>query len=378
MPHVIVDPSWPAVLRRHREEAGVSLRQLAPRVLSSRGHLHDLETGRRQPTADLAARLDDALAAGGRLAALVHPVSTPDAGRLAYVADNPSRVDPATVDALGELLALQRRLEDSVGAAAVVPMARAQTDLVTTLVRESRGSIRPQVVAVAAQWAQFGGWLHAATDNPRTARRRYAEAGQWAEEVGDLDMIATVLSMRGHLAWRARRPGPLVELSSAARACPASAGVRALAAQQEARGYALTGRAADVDRLLGIAAEMVETTAGAPSWIYFHSTHYLAMQRGLAHLLLGRHASAVELLVAGLGGLPAESRRAEWAAGYQVHLAEAYRALGERDAARGALAEAAVVAAVTGSAPLSARVAAAVRALDLSTGGRDAGGAHGG
>lgn len=190
-------------------------------------------------------------------------------------------------------------------------------------------------------------------------------------------MIATALSMRGHLAWRARRPGPLMELSAAARACQASPGIRALAAQQEARGHALAGQAVEADRLLGEAAELAQATSARPSWIYFHNDAYLDMQRGLAHLLLGRAESAADLLADGLGRLPAESRRAEWAATYLVYLAEAYRSLGEFEASRQALTEAAAVADATGSGHLSARAAAAVRALETSIGGRASGRSHG-
>ncbi|WP_155246091.1 helix-turn-helix domain-containing protein [Salinispora arenicola] len=42
----IVDPCFGAELRQLRTVAGVSLRQLASRALSSRGHLHDIEAGR--------------------------------------------------------------------------------------------------------------------------------------------------------------------------------------------------------------------------------------------------------------------------------------------------------------------------------------------
>ncbi|MGA4686915.1 helix-turn-helix domain-containing protein [Micromonospora sp. AB353] len=157
-------------LRRLRMSAGVSLRQLAPLVLSSRGHLHDLETGRRQPTIDLAARLDTALGADGLLSGMRHPVAAPaDPERLAYVARHPRRIDPATLHALADSLTAHRRLEDTLGSTSLLPTVRAQLDMMTTLVAETTGALRPQVVDVAAQWAQFGGWLYAASDQRRLA-----------------------------------------------------------------------------------------------------------------------------------------------------------------------------------------------------------------
>ncbi|QOC89912.1 helix-turn-helix domain-containing protein [Micromonospora craniellae] len=324
----ISDGRFGAELRRHRMSAGLSLRQLAPLVLSSRGHLHDLESGRRHPTVDLAGRLDDALHTSGLLSGMLHPAPTSDdPNRLAYVTQHPRRLDPETLHILGEMLAAHRRLEDTLGSTPLIPTIRTQLDLVTTLVAESAGGLRQQVVDLAAQWAQFGGWLYAASDRRRLASRWYGTALEWGTEAGNADMVATVLSMRGHLAWSERRPGPLIGLSAAAVRQPASSGVRAIATQQQARGHALTGEANVAIDLLDRATELNEAAMQAPDreppWIYFHSAAYLTMQRGLAYRLLGWNAQAIEYLRLGLTGLPAGSSAAAWTGPYLLHLAAA-------------------------------------------------------
>ncbi|WP_416905058.1 helix-turn-helix domain-containing protein [Micromonospora echinospora] len=97
----VVDPRFPAELARLRRERGMSLRGLARDVFSGKSYLHDLETGRAQPTGDVARHLDDALRAGGTLAAMV--VDTPavatrdDDQRLAYVISRPTRLDASAV-----------------------------------------------------------------------------------------------------------------------------------------------------------------------------------------------------------------------------------------------------------------------------------------
>lgn len=59
-------------LRRLRKDRGMSLRELGAAALQSHTYVHDLETGRKPPPAlDVAKRLDQALAAGGRLAAFL-------------------------------------------------------------------------------------------------------------------------------------------------------------------------------------------------------------------------------------------------------------------------------------------------------------------
>ncbi|GAB3069881.1 hypothetical protein GCM10027186_24530 [Micromonospora schwarzwaldensis] len=334
-----VPPVWDGrfgpELRRLRMSAGLSLRQLAPLVLSSRGHLHDLETGRRQPTVDLVGRLDNALGANGLLAGMRHhqAAAPADPERLAYVARHPRRVDHVTLRALAESLAAHRRLEDTLGATSLLPTVRAQLDMMASLVAEATGVLRPQVVDVAAQWAQFGGWLYAASDRRRLAGRWYRTALEWGTEAGNPDMIATVLSMRGHLAWSERRADAVIDLSAAAARQPASPGVRALAVQQQARGHALTGEASAVTGLLDRAADLHEAAGQAPDreppWIYFHSPAYLTMQRGLAYRLLGRDADAIAHLRRGLAGLPAEAAGAAWTGPYLLRLAAALADTGD-------------------------------------------------
>jgi transcriptional regulator with XRE-family HTH domain len=330
----IVDGRFGVELRRLREATGLSLRRVAAMALSSRGHLGDLETGRRQPTEDLAARLDEVLGTGGVLSAMIQaPPTAHDPERLDHAARHPRRVDPATVDSLADLLDTYRRLEDSIGAAPLLPAVRAQLDLVSALAAGAAPALRPAVVELAAQWAQFGGWLNAAVDRRRLASRWYSTALEWGTEAGNADMIATVLSMRGHLAWSERRPRPMIELSAAALREPASAGVRAIAAQQQARGHALVGQADATVDLLDRAVDLLhaarEQPDREPAWLYFHSPAYLAMQRGLSYRLLGENELAIEDLRNGLAGLAAGSTGAAWTGPYLVHLGAALASIGE-------------------------------------------------
>lgn len=66
-----VDPRFPTLLRHLRHDRGLSLRDLARRIHYSHSYLWDLETGRKQPTLELAAALDIALTARGALTDLV-------------------------------------------------------------------------------------------------------------------------------------------------------------------------------------------------------------------------------------------------------------------------------------------------------------------
>jgi transcriptional regulator with XRE-family HTH domain len=327
----VVDPRFAETLRRLRDERGLSLRRLADVVHHGKTYVHELETGAKQPTLDVARRLDDALGAGGALAALVGQASggiDPDAaGRLAHAVQHPRRVDADAVEALAAVLAHQRRLEDAIGSAAMLAPVAAQLATVEQLVTEARGPARPLLVDVAAQWAQFNGWLHTATERYADAQRWFRTSLEWSTEVGDLDMVATVMSFRGHLAWLLGHPGPTIGLSQAARRWPQIyAGQLAYDVLQEARGHAILGDAYEVDRLIDESDELTDRALrelpGAPPWHYYRSPAFWDLERGRALArLAGRQGRAAELLVAGLDALPECQQHADWVQAYRRDLA---------------------------------------------------------
>jgi hypothetical protein len=243
---------------------------------------------------------------GDKVRSLVGGLTPDDEHRLAAATRQPSRLDTRAVEALGAMLAGQRRLEDSVGSAVVLPAATTQLAVIEGLVVDARGPVRPALVDVAAQWAQFGGWLRASVGDLRAARAQLDRAAEWAAEAGDVNMEATVLSYRGHLAWMAGQPGPVIGLSQAAQRDPrVYAGQRAFAAGQEARGHAMSGDAVQTDQMLDEAAELsaraAERPEDQPPWTYYYSPVFLALQSGLAYRYLGRddlarNAAAVHAL----------------------------------------------------------------------------------
>jgi transcriptional regulator with XRE-family HTH domain len=71
MPARPVDPHFGHRMRALLEERGMSYRTLAALTFHAKSYLHEIATGRKQPTPEVARRADDALGAGGRLAELV-------------------------------------------------------------------------------------------------------------------------------------------------------------------------------------------------------------------------------------------------------------------------------------------------------------------
>lgn len=349
------------MLRRLCDERGLSVRKLGELVNQSKSVVHSWMQGKTIPSQAEAERVDALLTAGGALAAAARmPSANGTADRIARVAAAPRTVDAATVDALTGALANMRRLEDTIGAERLIVVTAEPLRLVDELADEARGGIRESVVDLAGQWEQFAGWLRAATGRPDAARQRYAHSLEHATETGNEDLVATTLSMRGNLAWMARQPGAVIGLSAAAAGRARSPGLRAMAAQQEARGHALLGEADDVDRLFAAAEEQMaaatEHPENEPPWIYFYSTPYLRMQHGLAYRLLGQHDDAIAKLQAGLDQLAPDVVGSEFVAQYRLMLAEAHLAVGNRDVAEQLAREVRTLAEVTGSGRLTAEV----------------------
>lgn len=371
----VVDPRFHHVLGNLMMARGYTQAALARESHISQAHISLLLTGQRNPSDQAARALDIALNASGQLAALVAPAGADsDLDRVAAAVTNPRDIGPAVVDSLAAVLSAQRHLDDRLGSAALIAPVLAQMDTVTTMVREATGQRRPSLLATAGSWAQFAGWLHTSIGKYEQARMWFGRALEWATEAGDTQMVATVLSYQGHVAWLTAQFGPVVGLSNAAlRDESVYPGQRAYDAFQAARGHAAMGQLDDAKRMLAWGDELAAVSDGwtgvVPSWQYYRAPWFWRLERGLAYRHMTRwdssHAAlAVSELRAGVDGMPAEMRGADWAGEYLVHLSGAHVDAGELAAAREVLAQARVVADATRSPRVAQMVSLRERALN--------------
>lgn len=356
----VVDPRFSGLLGNLMMARGYSQADLARDSHISPAQISLLLGGKRNPSDQTAQALDTALAAGGKLAALVAPAGTDaDLDRVAAATLKPRDVNVATVTSLAAVLAAQRHLDDTMGSAALLAPVLAQLDTVTTLVREASGHHRPALMRVAAEWAQFCGWLHASVGKYEPARHWFGRALEWATEAGDTEMIATLLSYQGHVAWLTCQWGPTVGLSNAALRDPhVYPGQRAYDAFQCARGHAAMGQLDDAKLMLAraddLAAETAVYTGDVPPWQYYRAPWFWRLERGLAYRYMARWdavhaATAVAELQGGVDEMPAALRGADWAAEYLVHLSAVRFDAGDPAGARQVLAQARGVAEATRS-----------------------------
>jgi len=288
------------------------------------------------------------------------------ANRFAHLSRKPQTVDITAVSALAEVLAVRRRAEDTVGAALMIRPVLADLELVRTLDRHAvRESVRAALGGLAAEHAQFLGWICADAGDLADAGRWYGRALNWASRPA---MIASVLSMSSHLAVTRREPAAALVLADAGwtHASRVPPGVLALLAQQEARCHAMLGDRAATDRLLAraavLAARATDHPEDEPPWTYFNAPGRLLMQRGVAYTALGLGNEAVGLIRAGIDALPPTMQRDR---GWHIaRLAHAHAVAGNVHEAVESAGQAVSIAAGTASAHTWREIAAARRRLD--------------
>ncbi|TQN32652.1 helix-turn-helix protein [Haloactinospora alba] len=331
----------------------VSVRALARRTNYDHAYLSRVLAGKQRPSRDMVEAIDAQLGAEGQLTALSSSHTPDTEERLVKATNVPRRLDVSAVESLANILTQQRRLEDAIGSAPLLEPVKSQLATVSELVSGARGSIRNSIVDVASQWAQFAGWLH--TSSKSDDHGFYDQALSLAMECGNDAMVSTALNMKSHKEWVRGNPAPIVGLSQAAQR-HGTPGVRAMAAQQEARGHALANDADETERCLDNAESLIEQAIehpeSEPPWVYFYSLDYLQMQRARAYMYLGYHESAAHLLSTSLDALPDEQKHTEWTAWYKVDLAKLYRHLHATELAEKVLEEVQTVASTTQSSRL--------------------------
>jgi hypothetical protein len=277
------------------------------------------------------------------------------------------RVDASVVHPLTRILAAQRQTEDAIGSAPLIRPVTAQLATIEKLVVEARGSARSPLVDIAAQWAEFAGWLHTSTGHSREARMWFDRASEWATEAGNTTLAATSLSFKGYLAFLFGQIGPMVGLTQAAqRDASVWVGQRAYDAYQEARGLALLADTEAAVRKVNegteLAAHAGENSDERPPWVYYYTAPFYALERSLGYRYLGRdnashNDEAIASLTAALADV-GEARSSEWVGEYVYHLAVAYVQAGAPDKACETVMEVMGIAHATESVRLSERLRA--------------------
>jgi transcriptional regulator with XRE-family HTH domain len=251
-------------LRRLRTERGLSLRELAALTHHGKSYLHDLETGRKPPTADIARRLDAALTSGGRLAATMHtPAEDTDAEIEAIELLRRVTASDVSHETLDRLEAATDRMATAYATtppADLLPRVRRHLDYVTSLL-DARSTLgqRRQLVVVGGWLALLRATLHIDLRQSDAAKAYLATAAQLAGQAEHREIAAWVLETR---AWEVLTAGDFrqaIELSQHAQAvAPKDGSAYLQATAQEGRAWARLGDRAQTGKVLSTLERLAE------------------------------------------------------------------------------------------------------------------------
>ncbi|WP_082317531.1 helix-turn-helix domain-containing protein [Streptomyces sp. NRRL WC-3549] len=304
---------FPDLARRALHDAGYSMKAAAREMHYDPSYLSRVLNGKQRPSENLAHALDSLVGAGGALAGTL--LSEDDSARVARTADNPSRLDAGTVDALAGVLAAYRRLDDTAPPRSVIPATMAQMREVTRMLKEARGPHRDRLSDVASEWVQFAGWLFAQTSEYPEGVRLLNDAVELADETENGTLAAQALNFKGYIARQQGRPQGIARWFGAAASTPGAHPAQRIGDYlQAAAGLAELG---DTDGALHTVeqAERLMDKAAAlppPATAYWLTPSFNRLNMGLATLALGRYSEAADHLRTGLAGLPEELRDAPW------------------------------------------------------------------
>lgn len=299
--------------RRVLRDNGYSMKAAAREMHYDPAYLSRVLNGKQRPSEKLAHALDSLVGAGGALASTL--LGEDEAARVAHSAENPSRLDAGTVDALAGVLAAYRRLDDNAQPRVIIPATMAQMREVTRMLKEARGPHRDQLATVASEWIQFTGWLFAQTYEFDQAVPLLNEAVELADETGNGTLAAQALNFKGYIARQRGRSQGIARWFGAAANTPGAHPAQRIGDYlQAAGGLAEMGEQDAALRMVEDAERLMDKAAALPppETAYWLTPNFNRLNMGICTLALGRYSEAADHLRTGLAGLPEELRDAPW------------------------------------------------------------------
>ena len=332
-------------LAQRRKAAGHSQESLAALLGVDRSTVVRWEAAHTAPQPWLRPKLAEALGTtvhelDGLLDAVSEPTRRGDAfadarpGMSIRLSDGP-RLD-AVVEHLREQWHLLVKTDNLLGPRHALSGVLSQLETIDNLLATAGTAGRPQVVRLAAQYAESASWLYEDSGGTAEARHWSGRALEWAIEADDPLMTSWVLFRRSQQAVPSGNAAQVLGLAGAARRAAPDLlpPMRAALDQQEAQGFALDGDESTAHQKLDDAHTWAATDVAGDARTghgSFCTASYIEVQRAGCWMTLGKPERAISLYEATLPGLPDVYRRDRGVA--LGRLASAYAASGEPEPA---------------------------------------------
>jgi tetratricopeptide (TPR) repeat protein len=271
----------------------------------------------------------------------------------------PGTPSPEVITYLSNVLAEHTRADALLGPLYLVPAVQAQLPLIDRLVESTRGADRRQMLEVAAQFAEFCGWLYQDSGDPVCAMSWTNRALDYAQELADPQAMAYILMRKSNIATEAGHPGQGLGLANAAlnTAPDLTPRLRAVSLRQLANAHALLAEPHEFESTIDHAIQ--HATEGlaqvATDKARYCTPAYVQMEAGMSWVLLGNPSAALSVFERSLTQWP-EAAQTRDKGLCLARLATAAAAQGEIERAVDAGREALTIAQRTGSARIRAQL----------------------
>ncbi|MFF4531416.1 hypothetical protein ACFY1P_19355 [Streptomyces sp. NPDC001407] len=252
------------------------------------------------------------------------------------------------------------------GARSTIPTVAQQAQSITSLLESATGTTRQALLRTGGQVAEFIGWLYQDLGDFRRAALWSDRSMEWAQEAADDHMQSYILFRKSNQATARASAERTVGLARAAQRLPGlTPQITALAAQQEAQGYALMrnpkAALAKFDEAYALASESPSDGRGAAVDTSYCTPTYIEIQRANCWIDLGKPRRAIELFEGQLAELPEVYRNDRGV--YLARLARAYVAARELESGAEAATKALGIVRHTGSARTFAELSSVARSV---------------
>lgn len=253
------------------------------------------------------------------------------------------------------------------GGRQAIPSVLAQAHGVTRTLETGAGSTQQAALQVGSRIGEFLGWLYQDVGDFRAAAYWSDRAMEWAQQAADDRMQSYVLFRKANQAAARSSGHNTVGLARAAQRIPGTTPeIAALAAQQEAQGYALMGNLkaalAKFDEAHSLASQPSGTTSDATLDTAYCTPTYIEVQRAQCWIEHGEPLRAVQRLEEEIATLPQVYRNDRGV--FLARLAHAYAKADEPQRGADAAEQALRIANQTGSARTIRELGAVVRAVE--------------
>ncbi|MBG6064941.1 transcriptional regulator with XRE-family HTH domain [Micromonospora ureilytica] len=306
----MTDPSFAERMRQLRDAQHISLRNLAKITYHGKTYLHELETGMKTPTAQVAQRIDDALNAAGELVSLA---AQPTIRRREFVAaaglaaalphtllGHGRHVGTGTARRLAERTARLRRLDNFLGGADTHHLYTAEADATTRLIHDGSYSepVGRQLLTVLAEQTQLAGWAAFDAGRHADAERLYRTSLSAARDANEYALAGNAYAFLAYQQLALGQPASDTATAGCEAAAAATPTVRALLHLRAAWAYAVGGNAAAADQQLALGTTCLSEhdDRPEPDWVYWVDQAEGEIMTGRCWTVLRRPMRAIPVL----------------------------------------------------------------------------------